>query len=286
MRPLLVLTALLTGLLTACEAPEPAPEDVDELMSFVFRHYEMEEDNQARSLADAGVNLMDWFEGRSWIADDSADPDADYDAGFGATVSTLSAEALSSLDPPARSADADNAVGVMVARWQDCSLADIDRIYLNPDQGSLFPDNYISYERSDFEDTACFGAGSCNAANWHTTMMQGQLHYTYTMEMASGIRAIDAVPASDNFAEPLSARLSRTWMLDEPELSPADETRFVQNYQLEFMIPQGSGLVHFYGQWTHLSAPGINTESGYFLTSYVEGLYEYLDRMGTLCRLE
>lgn len=282
MRLLLVLTALLT----ACDPPEPAPGDVDELMSFVFRHYELEDDNQARSLADAGVNLMAWFEGRTWIADDSADPDADYDAGFGATISTLTTRAIDSLDPPAASADADKAVGVMVARWQDCSLADIDRVYLNHDQGGLFPDNYVSYERSSFEDIDCFRDGDCAAANWHTTMEQGQLHYTYTMEMASGLRRIDAVPASDDAASPVSARLSRTWMLDEPELSPADETRFVQNYQLEFMVPHEGGLVHFYGQWTHLEAPGINTESGFFLNSYVDGLYEYLDRMQELCQQE
>jgi hypothetical protein len=272
--------------LTACEAPEPAPEDVDELMSFVFRHYELEDDNQARSLADAADNLLEWFEGRSWIAEDSADPDADYDAGFGATISTLTSEALDSLSPPSATADSDGAIGVMVARWQDCSLADIDRIYLDPGQFELFPGNYNSYERSAMEDIDCFADGECDRANWRTEIGQTQLIYSYTMDMASGIRRIDAVPASDDLAAPIQARLSRTWMLDEPELTPVDNTRFIQNYQLEFMVPQGSGLVHFYGQWTHLVAQDINTEAPIFLNSYVDGLYEYLDSMQGLCQEE
>jgi hypothetical protein len=275
MRSLLLLSVLLA----ACDPPEPAPQDVDGLMSFVFRHYELEDDNDARSLADAGRNLLTWFEGRSWIAEDAADPDADYAAGFGATISTLSEEALDALDPPSITADAPRAVGVMVARWQDCSLDDIDRIYLDPDQFGLFPDNYLSYERSGIQDVDCFAAGDCDRADWHTAIGQQQLIYSYTMEMASGIRRIDAVPASDDAAAPLAARLSRTW-------SPVDETRFVQNYQLEFMVPQGGGLVHFYGQWTHLEAAGINTEAGIFLNSYVDGLYEYLDQMQVLCRQE
>ncbi len=274
----------MTLLLVACDPPEPAPEDVDELMSFVFRHYELEDDNQARSLADAGVNLLRWFDGRSWIDPESADPDAEYDAGFGATISALSDVALDSLDPPSQTSDAGNAVGVMVARWQDCSLADLDRIYLNPDQFTLFPENYLSYERSAFEGVECFRDGSCDRADWHTAIGQQQLAYTYTMEMASGFRRIDAVPASDDSAEALPARLSRTWMLDEPQLTPVDDTRFIQNYQLEFMIPHDGGVVHFYGQWTHLEAPGINTEAGIFLNSYVDGLYEYLDQMQVLCQ--
>lgn len=281
MRILLVLTLLLS----ACEPPEPAPEDIDDLMAFAFRHYELADANQARSLADAGVNLLAWFEGEEWI-EEGEDVEEARAAGFSGTVANLTERALDALDPPAATANHETAIGVLVARQQNCTLEDIDRIYVNPDQGTLFPDNYISYSRDQFEDLDCYEAGDCGVANWRADIEQSQLIYTYTMEMASGIRRFEAVPASDDAADPVVARLSRTWMLDEPVLTPQDDVRFIQNYQLEFMVPNGAGLVHFYGQWIELEAPGINTGAPIFLNSYVDGLLEYLDVMGGLCQLE
>lgn len=284
MRPLL----LLLPLLAACAPPEPAPEDIEDLMLFTFRHYEADEGTNARSLADAGKNLLTFFDSRSWIDEDSNDPDADFEAGFEATVERLTHDESDLLDPEPEVNEPEAAVGVLVARWQDCTLQELDDIYMEADQGRLFPENYVSYERTRFDDRDCYAGGDCNASDWEADIIQEQnvigTTYTYDMTLASGIRRFDAIPASDDITAPkLEGRVSRTWLTNEAQIEPSDFARFYQNYQIEIMVPSGSGLVHFYAQWTHLEAGVLNTEAAVFLNSYLEGMFEYLDDMESNC---
>ena len=90
---LLGIVSLFAAPLVACQPPDPAPEDLSELLRFTFSHYDTEDAAYDVSLADAAVNLLTWWETEAERAED-------FDAalGYGASLieegAPMSEEAL------------------------------------------------------------------------------------------------------------------------------------------------------------------------------------------------
>ena len=272
--------ALALIALSGCRIPDPAPEEIDEIVQFGFSRYAADEDDlNDRTLADAAENLTLWWgeniEGNElFTASDETE---------------LRPEDLETLDPPSSAADSEALLGVMVGRVTDCTLEDIDRIYFIDDQGGLFPDNYVSYERTRTSDFDCFPAGECEEITWDADIVQETqvLATTVTREftLGSGLRQVAAVPA-EGTDEIVEARFSRTWMLDPAVLTPTiANSDFRQNYQLEIMTPFDGGIIHLYGMWTDLRSD-LDTSASIFVNGYIDGLAETLDALEEHCRAE
>lgn len=266
---------------SGCRVPDPAPVELDDIVHFGFSRYAADEDDlNDRTLADVAENLTQWW----------ANNDIDDLEGFEATDDTrLTQEDLDTLSPVPEVMDGEAAIGVIVGRRTDCTLQDIDRLYLNDDQGSLFPDNYVSYDRTRTSEFDCFQSGDCEEATWTTDIVQEQQvlgTITYEFTLASGIRQVDAVPADGSLGDPtVQARLSRTWMLEPAVLTPSIAD-FRQSYQLEIMTPWNGGIIHMYGMWTELQSDALNTESAIFINSYIDGLRDTLDELEVHCQAE
>lgn len=278
MRPTLPLLTLVA--LCGCRLPDPAPVEIDEIVQFGFSRYATDEDDlNDRTLADAAENLSLWW------SDNITGKEL-----FAASDETeLRAEDLDTLNPPSSAADSDALLGVMVGRVTDCTLQDIDRLYFIDDQRSLFPDNYVSYTRTRTSDFDCFSAGDCEEATWTTDVVQETqvLATTVTREftLGSGLRQVAAVP-SEGTEEVVTARFSRTWMLDPAVLTPGiANSDFRQNYQLEIITPHNGGVIHLYGMWTDLRSD-LDTSASIFVNSYIDGLAETLDALETHCNDE
>lgn len=278
MRPTLPLLTLVA--LCGCRLPDPAPVEIDEIVQFGFSRYATDEDDlNDRTLADAAENLSLWWStnitGKELFA--------------ASDETELRAEDLDTLNPPSSAADSDALLGVMVGRVTDCTLEDIDRLYFIDDQRSLFPDNYVSYTRTRTSDFDCFSAGDCEEATWTTDVVQETqvLATTVTREftLGSGLRQVAAVP-SEGIEEVVTARFSRTWMLDPAVLTPGiANSDFRQNYQLEIITPHNGGVIHLYGMWTDLRSD-LDTSASIFVNSYIDGLAETLDALETHCNDE
>ncbi len=278
MRAIRALPVVL--LITACTPPDPAPEGLSELLGFAWSHYSFEVEGNEVSLADAGRNFEAWFS-----EDVESLEGYDTEVGFQASLTEdsdrLPDEALTDLDPAPVHAQGENAVGVVVALHTNCTLADMDSQYTNPDQSSLHPDNYLSYARSEEFGYTCFLDGSCDEFGWISTI-RNELILGAESEflLHNQIRRISAEALDGTQVE---ARLGRTWMSEEAVIDPDTAGRWFQNYQLEYLLERPDGLLHIYPQWVEVEVGELNTEGGVFLNSYVEGLHEYILEVESHC---
>ncbi|HCP48159.1 MAG TPA: hypothetical protein DIU15_19125 [Deltaproteobacteria bacterium] len=270
--------AALSLLAPGCARPERAPEGLDELVLFAFRHFDSDDPTSAASLADALVGFESWWD------ESHDDPNTPYSA----ELVRLGPDELSILDPAPSRAQGEAALGVLYARHTVCTLDEVDRVYLENDQLALFPDSYEVYERHDTTGFDCYASGECEEAAWQADVQKVEqvvfVEVTYNFTIAAGARRFQARPPDASLdAEELEGRLARTWLMEEARLEPETVGRFLQNYQLEFVLPRDQGVLHFYALWTEVQSTELNTEASIFLNSYIQGIEDYLDDFEAHC---
>jgi|GEM_PF-1675072 len=272
-----------------CTPPDPAPSALSDLLIFGMQNFDTSDVSNERSLADAAANFETWYD--EALAEAVAE-DPDYDTNLGVSrgltdeSARLSEDELLGLDPAPEVITGEDAVGVVVVRDTHCSLAELDSLYLRDDQTTLFPDNYIAYERSGQEGYDCFPAGECDEARWITDLTSGIVNNTITTQMIlhNEMRGFDALPLADDAEENRVGRISRAWMIEEGVVTPSTIGRFKQNIQFEFVVEKTPDtFLHVYAQWVEMQSGEINTEGAFFLNSYIEGLQEYMVQLETWC---
>jgi len=271
-------TGLLLIVVLGCSPPERAPEGLDDLLLFSFRHYSADDPNSAAALADALVGLDRWW------TDNMDDPSESYSA----ELARLGDDELAVLDPPPSRAVGEETVGVLYARPTRCSLEDVDSIYLDNDQLTRFPDSYTAYQRREIVGSDCYATGACDEASWLVDIEKVEQVFlaqvTYQFTIASGSRRFRALPPDAGPGDDeVEGRLARAWLLDEAELEPQTIGRFLQNYQVEFLVPRDEGVLHFYALWTELQSAELDTEASIFLNSYIQGIEDYLEDVEEHC---
>jgi len=265
-----------------CQLPDEAPDDLSDLLTFSFSHYDPHNWANDISLADAAVNLEAWFAGEVENEDDFV-----FDLGFEARLTEsrqrLSNEDLEHLTPAPELVDGPSAAGVLVALETRCSIDEVIDVYLAPNQMDFFPDNYVTYERTDLEGIDCFAEDTCLEARWQTHITQEQTFPAATWEAAfwNATRRLDAT-APDG--EAVRGLMSQVWMREPAQIEPAGLGELLQNYQLEFVIERPSGgALHVYPQWVHFDLGTINTEAAVFLNAYIDGIRDYLRTLESHC---
>jgi len=275
----LIVLVLAVG----CRQPDPAPVELSGLLQFAWSHYDPSEPTNDVSLADAGVNFATWFE-----TEVESKEDYDPEVGFGGTLTDeadrLPDDILTDLLPPPEHVSGTEAVGVVVAIKTDCTLDDIAHFYTIDDQLSLYPDNYISYERTDTANYDCFVDGTCDEFEWVSVISNSlPLNVTASFRLQNFFRRIDEVAPDGT---PVRAILGRTWMREEAVMDPASIGKWFQNYQMEYLLEIPGGVLHIYPQWVHVQLGEINTEANAFLNGYLDGLREYILALEAHCNEE
>jgi len=280
-RSLLLLWAAAL-LLTACRAPDPAPTELSELLLFTFTHFSPDDPLNDPSLADAATNLESWFDEEVRSAEDF-DPSLGYGGSLVEESDRITDEAIAQLDPQPEAADGAATVGVVVAMETSCTLEQLDGFYLRDDQLELFPENFLTYSRSE-QDYDCFLQGECLDATWLSSATQDLvLGVVADYSLRNHYRKIEADSPD---GRTVRGRITRAWMPEEATLTPDDLGRWLQNYQLEYAFETEAGLLHVYPQWVQAEFGAINTEASVFLNSYISGLQDYLAILDGHCRAD
>ena len=262
--PLAGLTLLAFG----CRPPLPdAPTELDDLAHFFFD----EMDNNDPSLVGAGAENLDrWF--------DTTDEVEDGWATGG--VSDLSTAQVDSLEAMTWDPDPTLAVGVYIATVVDCSLARVVEITLEPDQLTLFPGNYDSYERTFDSDPDCFPDGGCDQVDWHSELEDSIVGLAMSYGLVTRFRRFGYEDAEGEATQVLLARNVMPAAAEENVTAGG----FEQSYHIEVFVPRGAGqTLHLYALWNHGFLDGVSEEAPFWENQYKDGLVEWDERIQELC---
>jgi hypothetical protein len=243
MRPLLLVTVVLTA---AC-AIDPAPADTSELMHWLYRHASDASDDELR---DAVSKLHD-------------------DVG---SVAPLSAEKLTlpalaaddGLVVGLKDRDASLATGMMHLNAIPCAFARVEELFVDADQKKVFG-GYESYAREFVGDPAAFDAGTLARLGFHNVYTVAGLGTRYTAKISGEFRRVEGAGPGSPRGPALVARA----FLTEPAAFDAGSTDyFRQDYQLRVIYERSPGdLVHAFAVWREMKFAGSTADSDLFQTT-------------------
>ena len=198
--------------LFACAAPIEAPDDLNDLLSYVFMHTMDEEEQPLR----AGLDNIIVF---------SKDNEAELLEGF--TVKQLSQEALNTT--PEDFVEDPDLYGVAVQYAVPFPPQDIAYCNTAVNGAEVYSANYVSYEREYLSDLDCFLAQDCSTLRFRSTI---ESSLPFGVELLSRyINELRWISYGDGMAF-----VQRSWMDGEAE-SSADWAKMSANFYIGVVFP-------------------------------------------------
>lgn len=267
-RHLLLLLAVASLLGVGCATPEAAPADLDGLARFFFGGFEPAEKDPAIvdvELQDGVAKLHVVVKG-----DDLGEPMQGTLTAI--TQAELDAVGLSDLDPSVPQ-------GMFIANVVRCSLDEMEQFLLEPDQLSLYPEAYASYERA-FDEGRPASLPTWSAT--YTSSENALISNQFTARVQGGLRKI---PATDD--APFGRALLHRVFLPEAATfeQPSEEVAFSHDFQVETFYERAPDeVVHFYAMWRYMKL-GILGDSydGLFVDQTIGGMLDWDHKTDALC---
>lgn len=223
-----------------CRKVEPAPEELDALMHWMWSRYEDGLDDQ---LAEGGGNLWDAVDGEGWTE------------AWDGSLTPLTRDEAASVGVTDR--DPADAPGVFLVNAYTCSLGELESILLHEAQDELYEGVYDRYERTYTSSREDFEARRTLTMGWQVSYDASLFGTSYTAGIDGGLRAVPEMEVSAH-GDLLMART----VMPEPAEFEGDGRSQPQDYQLEIWQPRGDGsLLHVYGLWRQADfGAGITSE--------------------------
>ena len=234
--------------LLACSAPVEAPEDLNDLLSYVFLHTMDEEEAQLR----AGLDNMQLF---------AQEKEEELQEGF--TVKQLSQEALDStledfIEDP-------ELYGVAVQYDVPFSSRDIAYCNTAVNGAEVYTANYISYEREHLSELDCFLAQECSTFRFRSTI---ESSLPFGVEMLS--RYINELRWIEHGAG--MAFVQRSWM-DGAAQSSSDWANMTANFYIGVVFPTSSGQTQtIAASWAAVSLGEFSVPEDMAKSQAIDGL--------------
>ena len=242
--PLLAALALATG----CRHLPEAPQELDELCGYLFEHANDEPD--LLTLEAGAVNLDAWLD--TSIAATSE----------GYSVNTLSDDAVNSLNDGERSLDGVKGAAVGYTSANDAETLMSTLVSASPQD--MYPDEYLSFERTWDGDPDCFASGECQSLAAESFS---------TLSLPAGIEAqVDSMVQyrwvdTEDFGR---VAIQRTWMREPPTLN-VDWLSVDQQYYVWMFIPNNdvAGSRSIQATWMVASFLGTEPPEDFVLKTVV-----------------
>jgi hypothetical protein len=190
-------------------------------------------------------------------------------------------ERLTAADLPAPlkdKVDPGKAVGMMVATDIPCSLAQVERLTIARNQPELYPDVYVTYDRTYVTSDTDYLERKIDRLKW-ATQLTADLQGEYSSKLDGTIRYV--AHASPDAKPVLLVRS----FFPEPAVCKKAENRWDQDYQIELYYERSPGsVVHVYALWRDLKLGSLTLETQIATSVQLSGLIDWDVRTGKLCK--
>ena len=245
---------MLLTLLFSCSV-DPAPEDLDGLVHWLWDHHADEDDP---GFEEALANLHT-----------ALDPLEQSLTGDLTDLSAEQTDGYSEEDPAL-------ARGLMLANPFSCTLTDLAPILYALDQDTQYPDAYTDYDRRYTSDLDAFTSGEVDRITWEVTASAEMMAVAYSEDLIGGLREIP-----EDLGGP--ALVAWTW-IPEPAVFEDDSRSWSQDYQVEAWIePVPGELWHVYGFWRQLELGGLDMDNDGVASTTLDGMADWDDQTEALC---
>ena len=183
-----------------CRAPPDAPQNLDDLMSYLFEHTL---DDRPDALVAGVENLTTWLESHL---------EETFD---GYRVTNLSPESVAFLDDQER--DLEGQIGAAVGYDVLYPFEQVSSVLVATDPMELYPDVYQAHERTYLSDFDCFVDKSCDSLSFESTTT---FNYPLSLEIETTSRTDYRWLELNNDQY---ASIQRVWMME-----PAERVNFTE----------------------------------------------------------
>ncbi|MBW2257952.1 MAG: hypothetical protein JRI25_25585 [Deltaproteobacteria bacterium] len=264
MRQVLLL-AIASLPLAACRGVDPAPEDLDALMHYLWERFEEGEDLE---IHEGVVNLHDAVDGATL-----------EDAWDGAlTPLTPEQAALVGVDDR----DPADAPGFVLVHPILCDLDHLDDILAHPDQDELYTGVYDAYQRTWTSDWDAYADGEVDILTWDLEYEASVLGSSYTGTAKGMLRRVRGI---DEEVSPFGTVLLARAHMPVPVAFERGNKSMDQDYQLEIYYDRADEeIVHTYGMWREADfGSGFTSESEVVQRLLLNGLEDWDHTTDDLC---
>ena len=238
---------MLLLLSLACSAPVEAPEDFNELLSYLFEHT-MNEDSE--TLVAGADNLLAF----------SAENEEMLREGY--AVDNLSQMALDSTG--STFPDAGDTYGVTLQYSVGYSVQNLAYANSAADGMEVYPANYLSYERENLSDIDCFLERTCDSFSYRSTF---QSSLPLGAEMLSSY--ISELRWMELYSGP--ALVHRSWMDGEAE-SSVDWADMTANFYFGFIYSTETGSDTIAASWAAVQLGDVSLPEDILKNQAIDGL--------------
>ena len=237
---------MLLLLSLACSAPVEAPEDFNELLSYLFEHTM----NDDETLIAGANNLLDFATTNEEMLRE------------GYAVDNLSQMALDSTGETFPASE--DTYGVTLQYSVGYSIENLAYANTAADGMEVYPANYLSYDRENLTDVDCFLEKTCISFSYRSTILSSlplgaEMLSSYTSE----IRWI-------NLDSGL-ALVHRSWMDGEAE-SSVDWADMTANFYLGFIYSTEAGTDTIAASWAAIQLGDVSLPEDILKNQAIDGL--------------
>lgn len=239
---------IVVVVLVGCKRPPEAPQELDELVGYLFEHVETED---SAYLEVGAVNLDAWLDVR---LDETIE---------GYQVNKLAAEGVTALGEGEK--DLADLAGAAVGDESQHAVADLGVAIAVDDPTLMYPGTYLSFDRVYEGDADCFVSGDCPFLQAET---HGEMVYTLGLQVETH-SMVQWRWVETEFGRGL---VQRTW-LREPATISLDFLSVEQQYYVWMFLPvEGGGSRSIQATWVVATLTGSAVPEGVALDLVISSM--------------